>query len=141
MALNPNFPNWANGANSSLVLTRPYTITGLALYQLPVKLVESGFAAVLLAEGGTTHSPTWPEGDYVPNPFVEGAGSIAGLAAIGQNLTFTPPTVTGTPDPTVTYQWCWYGPKLTVISTGLSYTVQTTDLNKQLVVKIGRAHV
>ena len=51
MALNPNFPNWANGANSSLVLTGPYTITGLALYQLPTMLVATGFGAASVAEG------------------------------------------------------------------------------------------
>ena len=133
--LNPNFPNWANGANSSLVLTGPYTITGLALYQLPTMLVATGFGAASVAEGGTDHSPTWPEGDYVPNPFIQGAGSIAGLAALGQNLTFTPPTISGDPAPSATYEWCWFGPQLTVVSTGLSYTVQSTDLNKQLVVK------
>jgi len=135
MALNTQFPNWANGANSSLVMTGPYVLTGpfvgLPRYQLPQQLIETGFGAALVSEGSTTESPTYPEGQYNPDPFIEGAGVITGDAKVGETLTFTPGVVSGTAPINLDYLWVWVqGKTITYLDAGLTYVVDSLDVDK-----------
>ena len=136
MALNPQFPNYANGPAGTEIIG--FTIIGgYPLYRLPVAYVNTGFGAAFVCEGSTTQSPTFPEGVYAPDPNIESAGTISGTPTVGSVLTFTPGAVTGTAPITVVYNWIRYNPGGTslIVGTGLNYTIQTADLTYQLVVQ------
>jgi hypothetical protein len=136
MALNPQFPNYANGPAGTEVIG--WTVVGgHPLYRLPNASVNLSFGFGLVALGSTLEAPTYPQGVYAPNPNIEDAGSISGDPAEGQTLTFTPGGVIGDPTPTVEYQWIRYNPGGTslLVGTGLNYTTQPGDISHSLFVK------
>jgi hypothetical protein len=136
MALNPQFPNYANGPAGTEVIG--WTIVGgQPLYRLPVAYVDTGFGAAFVCEGSTIEAPTYPEGVYTPDPGWESAGSISGTPAVGQTLTFTPGTPIGTAPITTNYNWIRYIPGGTsvVVGSGLNYSPVTADLTHPLVVQ------
>ena len=136
MSLNPSFPNYANSAAGTEVIA--WTVVGgQPLYRLPLAYVNTGFGMALVCEGSTVEAPTFPEGVYAPDPYIESAGTISGTPTVGSVLTFTPGAVTGTAPITVVYNWIRYAPGGTslIVGAGLNYTVQTADLTYQLVVQ------
>ena len=136
MALNPQFPNYANGPAGTEIIG--FTIIGgYPLYRLPVAYVNTGFGAALVCEGSTTQSPTFPEGEYIPDPDIASAGTITGTPQVGQTLTFTPGAITGTAPITAVYNWIRYVPggNSIIVGTGLNYGPVSADITYQLIVQ------
>ena len=136
MALNPQFPNYANGPAGTEVIG--WTVVGgQPLYRLPVAYVNTGFGAAFVCEGSTLEAPTYPEGVYEPDPYWESAGEISGTPQVGQTLTFIPGAVTGTQPITETYNWIRYlpGGQSVIVGTGLNYSPVEADLSHSLVVQ------
>lgn len=113
---------------------------------LPVTVTQSGASLVryvgqylifkvVVADGlGNNIIVTYTCGPIVGTaPVIEGIGDISGTATVGETLTFTPPTVTGIPTPTVVYNWYRQGSGV-VINTGLTYVPTNDDLGKFLYV-------
>ena len=107
------------------------------LYRLPTAYVNTGFGTAYVCEGSTTQAPTYPDGVYTPDPYIESAGTISGAAEVTQVLTFTPGSITGTAPITAQYNWIRYNPGGTslIVGTGLNYTVQAADAGFALVVQ------
>jgi len=136
MALNPSFPNYANGPAGTEVIG--WTVVGgQPLYRLPVAYVDTGFGAAFVCEGSTIEAPTYPEGVYTPDPVWESAGTISGSAQVGQTLTFTPGTASGTAPLTETYNWIRYNPngQSLIVGTGLFYSPVVADYTYPLIVQ------
>ena len=136
MALNPQFPNYANGPAGTEIIG--FTIIGgYPLYRLPVAYVNTGFGAAFVCEGSTTQSPTFPEGEYIPDPDIASAGTITGTPQVGQTLTFTPGAITGTAPITAVYNWIRYVPggNSIIVGTGLNYVPVSADITYQLIVQ------
>ena len=136
MALNPQFPNYANGPAGTEVIG--WTIVGgQPLYRLPTAYVDTGFGTAYVCEGSTDEAPTYPEGVYAPDPSWTSAGSISGTPGVGNTLTFTPGTSTGTAPITEEYHWVRYIPGGTslIVGTGLNYVPVIADLSHTLIVQ------
>jgi hypothetical protein len=136
MALNPQFPNYANGPAGTEVIA--WTVVGgQPLYRLPVAYVNTGFGAAFVCEGSTVEAPTYPEGVYSPDPNIESAGVISGDPEVGNTLTFAPGVISGTAPITATYNWIRYipGGQSVIVGSGLSYVVQVADITHPLVVQ------
>ena len=121
-------------------------IQSVPVSALPVTVTQSGASLVnyigqylifkvAIADGiGNTIIETYSCGPIVgAAPVISGTGTISGTATAGQTLTFTPPTVTGTPTPTVVYNWYRQGSSV-IINTGLTYVPTNSDLGKFLYV-------
>ena len=120
------------------MLFRSWTVVGgQPLYRLPTAYVDTGFGTAYVCEGSTTQAPTYPDGVYTPDPYIESAGTISGAAEVTQVLTFTPGSITGTAPITAQYNWIRYNPGGTslIVGTGLNYTVQAADAGFALVVQ------
>lgn len=129
MALNPQFPNYANGAAGTEVIG--YTVVGgQPLYRLPVAFFDTGFGAALVCEGSTLEAPTYPEGVYDPDPNITDPGQILGSPAVGQLLVHTAATVTGTAPITVGTAWIRYKPggQQEIVGNANTYTLLPGDL-------------
>jgi len=136
MTLNPQFPNYSNSAAGTEIIG--FTIIGgYPLYRLPVAYVNTGFGAAFVCEGSTTQSPTFPEGEYIPDPDIASAGTITGTPQVGQTLTFTPGAITGTAPITAVYNWIRYVPggNSIIVGTGLNYVPVSADITYQLIVQ------
>lgn len=134
--LNPQFPNYSNSAAGTEIIG--FTIIGgYPLYRLPVAYVNTGFGAAFVCEGSTTQSPTFPEGEYIPDPDIASAGTITGTPQVGQTLTFTPGAITGTAPITAVYNWIRYVPggNSIIVGTGLNYVPVSADITYQLIVQ------
>lgn len=68
-------------------------------------------------------------------PVITGTPTLTGSNFVGAALTITPASVTGTPTPTAQYDIYDSGNNLIASDVGLSYTVQSGDLTKQLKVR------
>lgn len=136
MALNIQFPNYANGPAGTEIIG--FTIIGgNPLYRLPVAYINTGFGAAYVCEGSTVQSPTFPEGEYIPDPDIQSAGVISGTPQVGSTLTFTPGVVNGTAPITQVYNWIRYipGGQSVIVGTGLNYVPVSADRTYQLIVQ------
>lgn len=133
MALNPQFPNYANGPAGTEVIG--YTVVGgLPLYRLPVRMVDTGFGAAMVAEGSSIYSPS--DDQFAP-PKILSPGTLEGIFIEGETITLTPALVVGNVD-TQTVQWyARTATGTTEIATDVNtYTLQTSDVGAFIFVRV-----
>ena len=135
MALNPQFPNYANGPAGTEVIG--WTVVGgHPLYRLPNASVNLSFGFGLVALGSTLEAPTFPQGVYAPDPNITNPGTIIGALQVGQTIYHTASTVTGTAPITVGTLWIRsIGGKQTIVGSGTSYVLSSADIGAQIIVR------
>ena len=135
MALNPQFPNYANGPAGTEVIGWT-TVGGQPLYRLPNASVNLSFGFGLVALGSTLEAPTYPEGVYTPDPNITDVGQIIGAPQVNQTLLHTVATVTGTQPITVSTAWIrQVANKQTIVGTGNSYLLTSADIGSTIIAR------